>query len=195
MTFEDLTRLVYEELDPNLSNYLWFEYKENLGDKFIGHLWVLYNMFCRTDQRAWISAGNIGEAILKPNYNSMCLSRLLRWWQCRLLLSSLFCPFWAFTFCLHIFGRWSRHSTCKISYPTNTNMQAQSQPQITHQNKTNDMGNTHEPSPLNLTKHSLLPIKIETFYIRVKCLFDTCGKDHYQTVTLVSKSIIGVTYH
>jgi hypothetical protein len=37
MTLEDLAWVAFEELDPGLSYYL--------GDKFIGHLWVLKMCF------------------------------------------------------------------------------------------------------------------------------------------------------
>jgi hypothetical protein len=38
MTLEGLIKLVFEELDPGLSDYIRFEYKENLSDKFMGYL-------------------------------------------------------------------------------------------------------------------------------------------------------------
>jgi hypothetical protein len=41
--------LVFEELDHELSDYLWFDYSDDFGGKFIRSLWVWYNVFCRTD--------------------------------------------------------------------------------------------------------------------------------------------------
>jgi hypothetical protein len=38
MTLEGLIKLVFEELDTGLSDYIRFEYNENLSDKFMGYL-------------------------------------------------------------------------------------------------------------------------------------------------------------
>lgn len=63
MTLEDLVRLIFKELNPSLFDYLRVKYKENFGDKFIGHFLVWYSLYYRTDMLEWLSVG-IGE----PDY-------------------------------------------------------------------------------------------------------------------------------
>lgn len=55
MTLENLVKLVFEGSYLGLSDYMGLEYKEKLGNEFIGHLLVLYNVFCRIDKRALLS--------------------------------------------------------------------------------------------------------------------------------------------
>jgi hypothetical protein len=60
MNLDDLVRLVFEELDLGIFDYLSFEHKGLLGDSFIGCVLVWYGVYCRTDM--WTSyLPGIGE--------------------------------------------------------------------------------------------------------------------------------------